>query len=331
MIAFYISSHGFGHLTRTLVHIEKYLNETEEKIYLASGFKQVEFAKVYLENYEKRLTYEELTTDIGLINKKNSLEVDKAGLEEELHNFIKSWDEVVNQQIKALENKKIKKIVVDISSIGILVGDRMKVSVEAISNFTWYNQYDFLNLDESIIRKFYEVDQKITKFFVYPLSLNLSHLKCEKESIDYVCRPFDYTKINKIKKEHKKIVFIGCGKSAHLEQIEVKNFEGTIFFTDGIKIGGEGRHILLPIETKDTQNYIAASDFIITKAGWGTVAEAFLSKVPMVLIEREGVLEDSYTINELKKQNKAMSIKLEELKILDMEILEQEIINLIIY
>ncbi len=66
-------------------------------------------------------------------------------------------------------------------------------------------------------------------------------------------------------------------------------------------------------------------DFVIIKAGWGTVTEAMLSKVPMVLLEREEVLEDSHTINELKKQNKAISIKVEELRVLDMEILEQKI------
>ena len=70
---------------------------------------------------------------------------------------------------------------------------------------------------------------------------------------------------------------------------------------------------------------MGASNFIISKAGWGTVAEAISSNIPMVLLEREGVLEDSHIIEELKKQNKAISMKVEELKALDMEKLEKKV------
>ena len=78
MIAFYISSHGFGHLTRCLGHIEKYLLETNYNIYIVCGEKQIEFAKKYLNKYSvNRTSFKSMVTDIGLINKENSLEVDK--------------------------------------------------------------------------------------------------------------------------------------------------------------------------------------------------------------------------------------------------------------
>ena len=67
----------------------------------------------------------------------------------------------------------------------------------------------------------------------------------------------------------------------------------------------------------DTQNYIRASEFIISKAGWGTVAEAVCGKISMVLLERDGVLEDTHIINELKKLSNTKSIKFEELIELD--------------
>ena len=84
MIAFYISSHGFGHLTRCLGHIEKYLLETNYNIYIVCGEKQIEFAKKYLNKYSvNRTSFKSMVTDIGLINKENSLEVDKEKLEKE--------------------------------------------------------------------------------------------------------------------------------------------------------------------------------------------------------------------------------------------------------
>ncbi len=328
MIAFYISSHGFGHLTRCLVHIEKYLQETNYTIYIVCGEKQIKFAKKYLGKLNNRLMFKVMRTDVGLINRDNSLDVDKEKLEEELFKFIETWRETVQREVDFLKNKKLRKIVTYITPIGMLVVNKLGVKVEAISNFTWYNQYKFLDLNKKIVDKFLEAEKCIDEFYVYPLALDLSHLACFKKKIDYVSRKFDFYRIEKLRNEHKKIVFISCGKSVNLVKIEIKNFSGTIFYTEGIEIFGEGNHIKLPIETEDTHNYLGASDFVIIKSGWGTVAEAVLSKVPMVLFEREGVLEDSYTINELKKQNKAISIKVEELKVLDIEILKQEIITL---
>lgn len=325
MIAFYISSHGFGHLTRCLVHIEKYLQETNYTIYIVCGEKQIEFAKKYLGKLNNRLMFKTMRTDVGLINKYNSLDVDKEKLEEELSKFIDTWLETVQREVDFLKINKVEKIVTDISPIGMLVGNKLGVEVEAISNFTWYNQYKFLDLNKKIVDKFLEAEKCIDEFYVYPLALDLTHLNCLKKEINYVSRDFDYYKIKSLRDKNKKIVFISCGKSANFEKIEIRNFEGVIYYTEGIDVIGEGRHIKLLVATIDTHNYVGASDFVIIKAGWGTVAEAVLSKVPMVLLEREGVLEDSYTINELKKQNKAISIKVEELRVLDMEILEQKI------
>lgn len=328
MIAFYISSHGFGHLTRSLVHIERYLKETNFDIYIVCGYEQIEFAEKYLKGYSDRLVFKIMITDIGLINKENSLDVDRDKLQKKLIEFIDSWDTIVDEEVRFLVDKKLYKIITDISPIGMLIGKKLGKKIEAISNFTWYNQYTFLNLDRFILNKFLEAERCIENFYVYPLALDLSHLTCFKKEIDYVSRKFDFDKIKKLKNKHKKIIFISCGKSANLEKIEIKNFSGTIFYTEGIEVYGEGYHVKLPVDTNDTHNYLGASNFVVIKAGWGTVAEAVLSKVPMVLLEREGVLEDSYTINELKKQNKAISIKVEELKVLDMKVLEQKIITL---
>ena len=325
MTVFYISSHGFGHLTRTMVHIERYLKGTEEYIYLVCGEKQIAFAKKYLEKFLDRLIFRIMTTDVGLINKENSLLVDKIKLEEELFKFIQSWDKLIEKEVEFLKDKNVEKIIVDISPIGMLVGKELGKKVEAVSNFTWYIQYKFLDLNKEITDKFLEAEKCIDEFFVYPLALDLSHVTCTKKNISYVSRVFDYDKIKSLRDMHKKIVFISCGKSVNLEKIEIKNFEGVIYYTEGIEVIGEGRHIKLPIDTIDTHNYVGASDFVIIKAGWGTVAEAVLSKVPMILLEREEVLEDYYIIEELKKQNKAISIKVEELKVFDMKDLENKL------
>ena len=75
-LAFYVSSHGFGHMTRCLAIMEELLETTDHLIYLASGAFQNSFARVYLARFGDRVTYRDIRTEVGLVNKDNSLQVD---------------------------------------------------------------------------------------------------------------------------------------------------------------------------------------------------------------------------------------------------------------
>lgn len=107
-IAFYISSHGFGNMTRCLSLIENILKKTKYNIYIDCGKKQNDFARIYLLKYKPRIIYKNLVTDIGLINKENTLEVDKEKLESELVEFVSSWDTLVNKEVEELKRLNIK-------------------------------------------------------------------------------------------------------------------------------------------------------------------------------------------------------------------------------
>ena len=72
-IGIYISSHGFGHMTRCLAIVENILNTSNYNLYIACGKRQNDFARIYLAKYKNRIIYKDLVTDIGLINKKKSL------------------------------------------------------------------------------------------------------------------------------------------------------------------------------------------------------------------------------------------------------------------
>ena len=66
--------------------------------------------------------------------------------------------------------------------------------------------------------------------------------------------------------------------------------------------------------TINTQDYVAAADHVITKAGWGTVSECLLAKKPMALFSRDSVLEDRTTIRILKEKHLAVSVQQDDLK-----------------
>ena len=321
-IALYISSHGFGHMTRCLSLIENILKNTQYNIYIACGKKQNDFARIYLSKYKSRIIYKDLVTDIGLVNKDNSLEVDKEKLENKLVEFVSSWDNTVNNEVEELKNLNIKTIVSDISPIGCLVGNKLNLPVTFISNFTWIEQYEHLGIDEALINKFRTAYSCINKFIQYDLCLAKDYISInEVYNGGFVCREIDKCKVDEIKAKYGKSIFITCGKSASLNTINIKNFSGTIFTTSGIDISTdkECNVVKLPIDILDTQNYIAASDIVISKAGWGTIAEAIIGHTNLVLIERPSAKEDTFNIEKIKENKLGISIKEDDLANIDIQ------------
>lgn len=333
-IGFYISSHGFGHMTRCLGMMENILKTSYYNLYIVCGKIQNDFARIYLAEYKDRIIYKDLVTDIGLINKENSLEVGKLSLQQQLLEFTSSWENVVNDEYDFLKNLSVKCIVSDISPIGALIGHKLQLPVVLITNFTWVEQYEYIGIDESIIDKYRQAYSYVTKFIKYDLCLPISSVNCDDiNEVGFICREIDFDKVEKIKQQYGKSIMLTCGKSANLNTINIKNFNGTIFTTSGIDITCEDNCnvVNLPIEILDTHNYIAASDMIITKAGWGTIAEAVLGHTNLVLIERPTAKEDSFNIEKIKENKLGIYIAEKDLTTIDIQNLENELENNIDY
>lgn len=333
-IAVYISSHGFGHMTRCLGIMEDILSTSDYNLYIVCGKRQNDFARIYLAKYKDRIIYKDLVTDIGLVNKENSLEVDKFSLQQQLCEFTSSWEDIVNNEYDFLKSLNVKCIVSDISPIGTLVGNKLQRPVVLITNFTWVEQYEYIGIDESITAKYRQAYSYVTKFIKYDLCLPINSVNCEEVyEVGFICRNIDFDKIEKIKNQYEKSIMVTCGKSANLNTINIKNFKGTIFTTSGVDIDFEEdcNVVNLPLDIKDTQNYIAASSLVITKAGWGTIGEALIGHTPLVLIERPSAWEDSFNIEKIKENKLGISIEENDLSNIDILSLEEELNNNIDY
>ncbi len=337
VVVYYVSSHGFGHLTRCMAQIEKALEDgafnCKEKNYnylLVCGRKQIEFAKKYMLKYKDRIYYKELETDVGLINKPISLEIDRGALERRLREFIGTWEDTVKSEVENSKKYKIIDIVSDISPIGILVAGELNLPVKLMTNFTWYQQYRHLNLSEDIVDSYLKLDKKVDTLYRYPLYLDFSHINPEIKDVGFISRKISKKRVCKIQKKYGRSIFISTGRSAEIGELNIVNFKGTVFTTNGVKVKGneeDYRVYELPVDIEDTQNYIAASEVVISKAGWGTIAEAVCGDTPMVLLERDGVLEDTHNIKEIKKLKKGISISSEGFNEIDYLELKNEIVK----
>ncbi|MDO4555977.1 MAG: hypothetical protein Q4B70_12640 [Lachnospiraceae bacterium] len=325
-IAFYISNHGFGHASRNIPIIKTLLKlEDEICIYIKTAGNQLSFMRQHI-GEDERLIYCEQETDVGLILKEGTLLVDQKRLEMEIREYVAKWDELEQQEEGFFKEKQIGLVVADICPWALEAADHARIKSLLITNFTWveiYQEYLPEELWDAYLRC-YEMASKVLIYDVHQPPL--LEYNPEYELVSLVCREFCQEKVEEIQKVYKKpLVYVSVGMSADLEEeIDVGGLPYHFIVTPGLKVRGENV-TNLPPNTKDAQNYVAACTYVISKAGWSTVAEILLSNKKAALLKRDTVAEDRITIETLKNREQCIEIETKELFHMDkiLEKLEQ--------
>lgn len=314
-IAFYISNHGFGHASRNIPIISTLLKlENDLELHIKTGAGQIAFMKSHLKE-DARLSFYEEDLDVGTIVKEGTLLIDEEETIERVQAFVDTWEERIEREKIFLEEQDIGMIVSDICPWVLLAADDLRIKSIAISNFTWVELYQGF-LPEELCDAYRECYEAASQVYIYDLHHpEMENCNSNFELLSLVCRAFDMEEVERIKAEHKNpIVFLSLSVLVTLEQdIEVGHLPYDFIVTPGVKVKGENV-TYLPAVTKNTQNYVAASQFVITKAGWSTTSEILLCNKKAALLCRPNAVEDTNTISLLKERNQCIEITDEDLK-----------------
>lgn len=313
IIEFAITDHGFGHASRNIPLIRYILESNKNiKIIIKTGKAQGEFISSILEEFKDRIEYYFSPIDIGLVLKEGSLDVDKEALDKKVREYIKSWDKKIEEERSFLKENNVKLVISDIVPWFFKAASLENVKAMLISNFTWVDMYKEF-LEDDIVRAYKACYKKATKVLLYDLYMeDMKEYLTNCEEIGLCCRKFNLKNVEKIKSlNNKKKVFISVGRSVNLEEtIDVSSLDYYFIATKGINLKGNNVKYL-DIETKNTHEYLLACDYVITKAGWGTLAECLIGKKKIGVLKRDGVPEDKNSINILKRRNEVLEISLE--------------------
>ena len=317
-IAFFISDHGFGHDSRNIPIIRYILEATKDiRIIIKTGKNQGQFIRDLVGDFNGRVTYFFEAMDMGLVLKENSLDVDSEKLEEKVQDYISSFEEKVSKENEFLHYNNVNLIVSDIVPWIFKCANELSIPSILISNFTWveiYKEY----LSNEICDKYIDCYKLADKALFYELYMEemKDYIK-NYEKVSLCSRDFDLEKADKIKRSFKRpIVYISVGRAVALkDEVDVSSLNYDFIVTDGIRLSGDNVHYL-DKETPNTQDYLMASDFVISKAGWGTVSEAMLGKKKLALLSRDNVSEDRNTIKKLIDRDLAIEVDFDLEKIL---------------
>ena len=310
VLAMYISDHGFGHASRNIPIIRYILEANNDiRVIIKTGKAQGEFIKSLIGDFQERVSYYFDAMDIGLVLTDGTLDIDKDSLSSKVEEYINTFDERVNKENDFLMNNNVNLIISDIVPWVFKSAKALNIPSILISNFTWVDIYKEY-LSEDIYSEYIKCYKLADKALFYELYMEemKSYIK-NYEEVSLCSRIFNLEKADKIKRSFKRpVVYLSVGRSVNLkEKIDVTNLNYNFIVTDGIKLIGDNVYYLAK-ETSNTQDYLMASDFVITKAGWGTISEALLAKKKIAVLSRDNVAEDRNTINKLKNIGLAIEV-----------------------
>ncbi|MBY0145110.1 glycosyltransferase [Neobacillus niacini] len=310
-IAYYISNYGYGHASRSIAVIRKLLEEPEVKVIVCHSF-ALSFIKESLES--SLVSYRNIKTDIGYLLEKNSIHPDKILLFKEYKSFVADWESYKEQEREFLLGNNIDLVISDISPLPFEAAESLGISSVGLSNFTWYTAYQGLIDDKELIT-FKEAYKKMT--YYYSLSGSQEQWDIESYEYGFFSRTVDLEEVKRIRNSidpvgRQQIVFLGLGMKIDvgtLDQLPIWDSPNCVFIVSSNVEVDRPNVFQIPSDYLESQNYIAASDLVISKAGWGMIGEALSANIPLLILNRSSMREDQNTIKYLKQHQLCETIE----------------------
>ncbi|NIP37811.1 MAG: UDP-N-acetylglucosamine--N-acetylmuramyl-(pentapeptide) pyrophosphoryl-undecaprenol N-acetylglucosamine transferase [Candidatus Dadabacteria bacterium] len=291
-IGYFISPHGFGHAARAAAIMES----------LNSLNKNIEFEIFtlvppwfFINSGISNFNYHELLTDIGLVQK-SALQEDLQETIVKLDDFIPFDDSLIDSISKKLVESDCKLVICDISPLGLEIAKRANIRSVLIENFTWdwiYSQYNYeditLNGHIDYLNNIYNsAGYRIkTKPICFESSSNLLTNPVSRKS------KTDRSETRKALQvsEDQKVVMITMGgipsEYDFFDKLKQKNDITFIIPGGSDKFEINDNLVLIPhMSDFFHPDLINASDAVIGKVGYSTLAEVYNSGVPFGYILR---------------------------------------------
>lgn len=313
--AFYITNHGFGHASRNVPIIEELLSRNKEnKVIIKSDTARNEFLQRNLFRYSDQIEYYNDMFENGLILKTGHMVPDIPKMKNIILNDFKKWDYLIAHETDFLIKNQIDAVIADTVAIGIKAASMAGVYSILIGNFDWAQIYHEYYGEE--IWKPYVDCYKLADLAIW---YELHSEELYKHNSNYikaslVSRKVDWNEVENIKQLHSQpIIFVSLGGSAELSKpINVTELPFDFITTRGINLTGDNVYPL-PLEMINTPDYIAASEYVISKGGWSTIAEILLLRKKCALLMRGNNAEDNHNKEILEQRQHCIALNGDEM------------------
>lgn len=279
-VSFFVSPHGFGHASRAAAVMEALCHRVPH--YRLNIHTTV--PRWYFEQSLDQFTYCELLCDIGMAQQ-DALTTDLPGTLERLSTFYPFDPEALNREAHRLHDIDCRAVVSDISPLGIAIAKAADLPVILIENFTWdwiYRGYE--SRAPEIARHADAFGALYDSVDLHIQTTPLCHARPSSVKVAPIWRPArngrERTRQQLGLDRNDRMVFISMGGIAQdypfLRQLASWPAYRFVVAGTDVSRGLPNNLITMPSRTDIYHpDVVRASDLVIGKAGYSTIAEVY--------------------------------------------------------
>lgn len=314
-IAYFISPHGYGHAARAAA-----VMEALHVITPATRFEI--FTKVprpfFEDSLENNFGYHSLLTDIGLVQK-NSLVEDLPETVRRLDEFLPLDQAQIDSLAQLLKQLDCQLVLCDIAPMGIAVAKAAKIPAVLIENFTWDWIYEGYRSANGVMGKHIPYLQTLFAMADYHIQ---TQPVCTPQAVDLMVSPVSRkrrTPAVHIRQQlgvphQARLVMVTMGGSGawkfppldRLEKLERLYF---IIASNGDVEERRSNVIILPRQSNFFHpDLVNASDALVGKIGYSTLAEVYHAGIPFAYLTRPKFRETAILTDFIKEHMQGLAL-----------------------
>ena len=299
-VAFYISSHGYGHAVRSAELLSKLVKiKPDWRYFIITAAPEFLFRRLLK---KPNIVLRKEWLDFGLIQKEpRSFCLDETATKLEI--LLGEFGRMVEKEITFLEREYINAVYCDLPFIPFEAASRKSIPCVGLGNFSWDWIYYYYGEVDPVFKRAaqlaYNCYHKCNLYLELPASpppKAFSNIK----KIPLICRHSSLTK-NQARKqikipEDKKAYLVGFNELSLPVKAKQKleEIEDVIFLTASPLNIGISNELHIDVSQTAFPDIVRACEGIITKPGYGIVTDAISADIPILYTERGDFPEVPY-------------------------------------
>lgn len=299
-ILYYISGHGYGHAVRSAQVVRALLKARPEfRVHVRTTAPQWLFPRA--------VAYSRHSLDVGIVQR-DSLDMDLPATLRACAALYGDARETIDREVAFVEANEIALIVADIPPLAFEIAARANVPSVGITNFSWDVIYEGYKDDHPgfvpLIKKLSSYYNKASLLLALPYPCPMPAFP-RQQPIPWIARP---ARMDKAAARAKfglpqtatiaLLSFGGLGLS-RLPWSKLKAHKDLFFLATGEAKREDGNVLILPDTQRHYEDLLSAIDVLVTKPGYGIVADALSQRVPMLYTDRGDFAEYPYLVQAL--------------------------------
>ncbi|MDX2255849.1 MAG: glycosyl transferase [Pseudanabaenaceae cyanobacterium bins.39] len=313
-----ITNHGFGHVTRTAAMLAELQRRSPQNIKLIMATKAPKW--LLAEYLEENFIYHPQVFDVGVVQV-DSLQTDREATYDKWQHIFAHQADLVSAEVKFLHEQQVDLIFGDIPPMVTAMAKAAKVPCWMAGNFGWdfiYRDWGgkFIDLADQIAESYSHCD----RLFRLPFSEAMHSFPLVQDvGLTGASPHYESAYLReKFALDHDRPTVLLTFGGLSLQSIPYHNlakFPDWQFITfdrqapdlpNLIQVNREASDCFRPVDL------MVVCDRLITKPGYGTLAEALKVGIPVICLTRDGFLEAEILIDGVKNYTHHQIISPEE-------------------